>query len=101
MDNNKYIHTHKFYNLNNKTVEKYNVEFELTDEYLKIGDKKLKLVEKGIGYEYTYKFLKTQINVISIKEFKKYILNSMETGNIWNAYVNNLFRKIRDLGRVQ
>lgn len=93
IDITKFIH--QLYNFDNKVIKEKNVIFELTDDFLKVDNKKYKLVEKGYKYKYFYKILKTQINVRNIKEFKTFIINSMKNDNPFNTSVNIILNKLQ------
>jgi hypothetical protein len=85
---------HQLYNYKNEIVENKSILFELTDDFLKVGNKKLKLVVKGYLYDYSYKILKTQINIRDKEEFQKFIIDSMKNDSPFNSWVNGLLHDI-------
>ena len=75
-----------------KMVDSIRITF--TDNSVIIGNREYKLVEKGFSYDYTYKILKTQINVASIENFKKHIIDTMDMKSPFHAVTFSMLKKL-------
>ena len=96
------IHLHNFdtyyhvaYSVSGSIVGIVKLNFNDENKTISINDNEpIKLDEKGYNYKYTYRILKTKINVISYNAFKTFIIDTMRSNSAFNISINSVLDSI-------